>query len=293
MTIETATLQNIITKEAFWVMGLAEYPRLSKLIEPLFRPLIGRFARLATDFENDVAANGLTQAVDRLLESFVDVVDIKYEAPLPAEGPLLITANHPGAYDFLLLAAATRRDDLKIMASNVNIVRHLPALSEHFIFISQGTVLGDAHSRMASVREALRHLKVGGALLVFPSGRVDPDPALAPEAAIDELSLWSPSTALFLRRAPQTLTTIGLVSGVLSPAWYHSPVTWFRRQRHYKQKMAQVFQVMQQLIFPRSLKVSPVLHFSRSMSVDNLRSLNEEGALLPALIGEAERLLSD
>ncbi len=293
MTVEPAALQSIITKEAFWVMGLGNHPRLSRLIEPLFRPLIGRFARLAASFENDVADQGLSPASATLLEPFVKEVDITYDAILPVEGPLLITANHPGAYDFLLLAAAAGRDDLKIMASNVNIVRHLPAFSEYFIFISQGTVTGDAYSRMTAVRSALRHLQGGGALLVFPSGRVDPDPALALQAAKDEFSLWSSSTELFLRRVPQTLTTVGLVSGVLSSGWYHSPVTWFRRERHYKQKTAEIFQVMQQLIFPLSLKISPSVHFSAPLSVETLRAKGENGTIMSGLIGEAERLLSD
>jgi hypothetical protein len=293
VTIQAATLQRIITQEAFWVLGLADHPLLARGIEPLFRPLIGRFARLAANFENDVADKGLPQAIDTLLESFVEEIDIKYDAPLPDEGPLLFTSNHPGAYDFLLLAAASNRDDLKIMASNVNIVRQLPALSEHFIFISDGSVTGDAHSRMTAVRAALRHLQGGGSLLVFPSGRVDPDPALAPGVALEELSLWSPSTELFLRRVPQTLTVIGIVKGVLSSGWYHSPVTWFRRQRHYKQKMAQVFQVMQQLLFPHSLSITPRLHFSQPLSVEMLIAAAEDGAMMTGLIAEAESIMGE
>lgn len=273
-------------------MGLADHPHLASLIKPIFRPLIRRFAVLAANFENDVSTQGLTPAIDELMDRFVEEVDIKYEVPLPIDGPLLITANHPGAYDFLLIAAAVNREDLKIMASNVNIVRYLPAFSEYFIFISQESVTGDAHSRMFAVRTALRHLKGGGALLVFPSGRVDPDPALAPEAARNELTFWSPSTELFLRRVPQTLTTVCIVSHVLSSGWYRSPVTWFRQERHYKQKMAEIFQVMQQIILPHSMKISVTLHFSAPLSLDGLKARDLDGSVLPALINEANRLIS-
>lgn len=272
-------------------MGLADHPHLTSLIEPILRPLIRRFTILAVNFENDVSAQGLTPAIDELMDQFLGEVDIKYETPLPADGPLLITANHPGAYDFFLIAAAISREDLKIMASNVNIVRYLPAFSEYFIFISQDSVTGDAYSRMSAVRAALRHLKDGGALLVFPSGRVDPDPALASGEARNELTLWSPSTELFLRRVPQTLTTVCIVSRILSSGWYRSPVTWFRRERHYKQKLAEIFQVMQQIILPHSLKISPTIHFSAPLSLDVLNAGDPKALVLPALIREANRLI--
>ncbi len=41
------------------------------------------------------------------------------------------------------------------------------------------------------------------AVLIFPTGRIDPDPALSPEA-VHDLGKWSPSIEIILRHVPQT-----------------------------------------------------------------------------------------
>jgi len=293
--VDAAFLQQTIIQEAFWVMGISDRKWLRRLLEPLFRPIVGRFARLAAGFENDVAQIGMRQAIRARMDQFVEEVDITGEGSLPAAGPLLIVANHPAAYDFFLIAATLPRDDLKLIASNINILRRLPATSEHFIFTATNqneSVTGDTHSRMSAVRASVRQLKGGGALMVFPSGRVDPDPAVSPEGALEALSLWSPSIELFLRKAPETKVVVSIVSGVLSPGWYHSPVTWLRKEPHNKQKVAEIFQVMQQLLFPNSLKLRPTISFSRPLTVDELKARDPDG-ILPALTTEARSLTNE
>ena len=286
-------LQRTIIDEAFWVMGLADRKWARRLVEPLFRPIVGRFARLAAGFENDVAQIGLREAIRARMDQFVKGVDISGDERLPAISPLLVVANHPAAYDFFLVAATLPRDDSRLIVSNINILRRLPATSEHFIFIASSqdeSVMGDVHSRMSAVRASVRHLKAGGALMVFPSGRVDPDPGVSPEGAREALSLWSPSIELFLRKAPETQVVVAMVSGVLSPGWYHSPVTWLRREPHNKQKVAEIFQVMQQLLFPNSLKLKPKIAFSRPVTVEELKASDSNG-ILPALTAEASSLI--
>ncbi len=88
-----------------------------------------------------------------------------------------MVSNHPAAYDVIILAASLPRDDLKIISSPVSVANYLPAVRPHFIFISE-----DAHKRMGTVRAALRHLREGGALLIFPRGDAEPDPAVTPGA---------------------------------------------------------------------------------------------------------------
>ena len=50
----------------------------------------------------------------------------------------------------------------------------------------------DIRQRAAVVREAIRHLQGGGLLIIFPTGKIDPDPAFLPGAS-GSLEGWSKS----------------------------------------------------------------------------------------------------
>ena len=286
------TLQRAIIKEALWVLGLGAHPGLSRLVTPLIRPPVSRFANFAEDFESDTDRLGFRDASRKHIVNYVQDIDTSSLSELPEEGPLLLASNHPGTYDFLMLASLLPRDDLKIVASNVSLVRQLPATVDHFIFIASESVVGDSYSRMSALRESLRHLKQGGALLTFPSGRLDPDPALRPLAAKEELQLWSPSIALMLRKVPQTQLVTTMVSGVLSERWFNSPVTWIRKEAHYKQKVAEVFQIGQQLLFPNGGRLTPRVASSPPRHFADLASNDDPLEVTEAIISQAEMLLT-
>lgn len=290
-SFDRQSLQQAILDEAFWVFGFDRRPWLRRLIEPLFRWPVGRFAQLTAGYENQVAQTGLREATQALMPHFIEKVDIIGDNHLPSGGPLLVVSNHPAAYDFFLIAATLPRDDLKLLASNINIVRKLPATADHFIFMASNGVLGDSYSRMAAVRASIRHLRSGGALLIFPTGTVDPDPAVSAEGARQALSRWSPSLELLLRKVPEIQVVVSIVSGVLSPGWYKSPITRLRKEPHNKQKVAEIFQVVQQLFLPGSLKLYPRLAFSLPFQTGQLRESTANGGVLPVIKAEAYRLL--
>ncbi len=68
--------------------------------------------------------------------------------------------------------------------------------------------------RANAVRRSIQHLKDGGAVLIFPSGQIDPDPAVLPGAR-EALEKWSKSIAIMLRRVPETRLVSAITSGVL------------------------------------------------------------------------------
>jgi len=76
---------------------------------------------------------------------------------------------------------------------------------------------------MVAIRAGIRHLRDGGALLIYPSGIVDPDPDLAPGLA-ESIDTWSGSLDVFLRRAPQTCVVPTIVSNVLSRRYFDNPL---------------------------------------------------------------------
>lgn len=138
--------------------------------------------------------------------------------PPPSRGPLLAVSNHPGAYDALALMAAIGRRDLLIVAADRRFLRALPHVSGQLLFVPlDSDQTPEVTARTASVRRALRHLRGGGALLHFPAGRIEPDPAFL-GAAEEPLAPWHPSTGALVRvtaAAGGHVVTI-VVSGVHS-----------------------------------------------------------------------------
>jgi hypothetical protein len=223
-----------------------------------------RFSELATKFDYRIVNEGFQRASAWFISHFVNQVKTMGTENLPSEGPLVIASNHPGAYDSLVIAANLPRDDLKIISSNIPFLKKLPVTRNHIIFSAP-----DVHIRMGVVRQGIRHLKDGGALLVFARGSIDPDPAFMPGSE-EELSHWTSSLGLFLRKVPQAKLAITLVSGVLAHEYINHPATIFRKGRVNKQRLSEFFQVMNQLLVPGKLMVSPNLSFAPTLTLDDL-----------------------
>ncbi|MBB5144436.1 lysophospholipid acyltransferase family protein [Desulfovibrio intestinalis] len=116
-----------------------------------------------------------TWAAASLTQLGVDVHCSREElARIPAEGPVIFYANHPtGALDGLVMAAlcGRARPDLKILASSK--LLRLPQLAPLASMLLPLDLSGeDRAANGASLRLAVKHLRKGGALGIFPAGRV-------------------------------------------------------------------------------------------------------------------------
>ena len=233
-------------------------------LKPLVWKPMFRFSEMATIFDYRVVQEGWQKASAWFITHFVDQVKSLGAETLPNEGPLVVASNHPGAYDSLVISSLVPRDDLKIISSDIPFVKQLPDTSKHMIFTA-----ADPHTRMQAARKALRHLKDGGALLVFARATMDPDPAFMPGSE-EEISRWTSSLGLFLRSVPQTQVAISLISGVLVPRYIKHPATLFRKGRVNKQRLSEFFQVMHQILAPGKLLVSPNLSFTPPFTLDDI-----------------------
>ncbi len=113
------------------------------------------------------------------LRTVLDLFNINYHvadqglARIPREGGLIIVANHPfGAIEGVIMAAMLRglRDDIKILANGL--LQRVPEISDLFIGVD---VFGSNEARqrnMSPMKDAMRWLKQGGVLVVFPAGEV-------------------------------------------------------------------------------------------------------------------------
>lgn len=120
-------------------------------------------------------------------------------ANIPEEGPLVITANHPhGLVDGMVLAETIGRvrSDYKILTRSL-----LTGVGEidHFMVPVPFDHDPDALEKNLEMRrEAMLHLKNGGAIALFPSGVVaSADRMLGPAVERD----WNPFTAKLIQRS--------------------------------------------------------------------------------------------
>lgn len=181
-------------------------------------PFARRFAREVEEADAVASRRGLAAAGRLLLDAYAGPLAIDGDAAVPSRGPLLIVSNHPGTVDApALMAALARRPDLRIIALDRPFLRAIPGLARHLLYV------GDA-DRQGLLRRGADHLRAGGAILTFPAGTIEPDPALRPEAALASLASWSRSPAVLTRLVPATVIVPVAVSGVLSTRALRSPV---------------------------------------------------------------------
>ena len=282
---QLAALRSSILDDIFKDFNQARKRWIRKLLEPLAFFSIHRFAKLMLSLDNTISQDGFRQALHDLAAYFVNDIGVLGYEHIPKDGPLLIISNHPGTVDSAAIGAKLPRDDLNIIASDFPLLQRLPYASRHLIFI-------DPHARMnlSGVRSTINHLKAGGSVLIFPSGRVEPDPAIMPDA-IDKILNWSPSIEFFLNKVPQTQVVVTIVSGVLSPLFLNNPLNHLLRGIRDPLMIAEVSQVITQMMLKKRFRMNPHISFDLPQSVDDMRRDYE--SIYQAVIEKANQLMSD
>jgi hypothetical protein len=212
------TLARLSAEEMVAALGLAAAPTAVRV--PL-RAALSVFSlplgRILARFDARIDRLGLAHAAAATLLDLGATWTRAGHAP-PHHGPLLVVANHPGAYDALVLLAALGRDDAAIVAADRPFLRSLPSFARHLIFVPDGSS-SDTLKRTHGVRHALRHLAAGKALVQFGGGRIEPDPAFPVDRGVDLLGQWAPGTGTLVRGAVRARGAVvaAIVEGVHSP----------------------------------------------------------------------------
>jgi hypothetical protein len=261
----------------------------SKGVERMARLFFGRAARkvaeLGLEIDRVVAEGGLAAGARWLLPRFVRSHEARGVENIPPTGPLVIAANHPAAYDSLVISAYVNRPDYKVIIGDIPFFERLPAISERAIYAPPPN---DVQGRMQVIRKSIRHLKDGGALLIFARGGIEPDPAFMPNADA-EFDHWSRSLEIFLDRVPGTRALVTIVSGVISKAAMSHPITRFRRLRPDRQRLAFMYQIVRQMLSGKELfGLTPRVTFGDLISEE---SAGGRERMLPEIIQSAQRVL--
>jgi hypothetical protein len=284
---EIDALSKSLVVELAGSIGFRDSRLVQKIIGPIFRPVTDRLARVGATFSRNMAEYGFSRAMGMALNGFVRKVTARGGDSFPSAGPLLVVSNHPGTYDSLVIASQLRRDDLRIISSDIPFVMRLQHAKDNFIFISR-----NEFNRMAAARQAIRHLKRNGAVMLYGFGQLDSDPAVYDDAPT-QIEQWMASINLFLKTVPETRLVLSIVSHVVSPKWRHSLLYWLRQKPLDRRRLVEFGQVIYQLLFPGRLLLSPFISFSTPITVPELHRASGSGDIRAAIISRAKALLAD
>ncbi|MGH1372676.1 MAG: lysophospholipid acyltransferase family protein [Cellvibrionaceae bacterium] len=147
--------------------------------------------------QNETVASRFLNHTLTSLDASIEVVNPQALEKIPAQGPTVFVANHP--FGGLEGVAMTRellavRPDLKVLTNEL--LSLIPEFKDIFIGVD---VLSDnaASKNLHGMRRVLKHLRSGGAILIFPAGMV---------SAIDTSDFrvrdrqWNPVVAKLMRQ---------------------------------------------------------------------------------------------
>ena len=173
-------------------------------------------ADLLSRWDRQVERSSFIETARDALNLFTSGFELSSAEAIPKTGPLLAVANHPGMYDSIGAIVTVGREDVRVVAARREFFRVLPNINRHLLIIET-----DASLRLEAVRHIIQALKEGQAVIIFPSGKLGPEPSLMPGAAAS-LEQWSASVGIFLSKVPETCLLPILISQTLSPKAWHS-----------------------------------------------------------------------
>ncbi|MDK2981406.1 MAG: hypothetical protein PWQ55_1753 [Chloroflexota bacterium] len=252
--------------EVYRAAKIPDWQTLRRMVAYILRKPIRHFSSLIANLDTIIGSDGIVAAAQYGLPELCRPADAQGQLHIPSSGPLVIASNHPGTYDAFSILSSMPRNDVKLIVSGVPFFRNLPHASQHFIFATH-----DVQQRSDVIRQSVRHLQAGGALLIFPSGRIDPDPSVLP-GAVDGLQRWSRSIEVFLRKVPQANLVLTIASGVLSGKYIDHLIPRMFKNDHERRRITEFIQVISQMVKREPLDLYPKVSFAEPLSAGIFQS---------------------
>lgn len=275
-------LTKINTSDFLDALGLEQVRIGRGVLEMLCKPAARRFAEEVFAYDEAVGRTCLCEGAATILRQNVASLHASGIARVPSGGPLLVVSNHPGLTDTVALFASLPREDLCIVAADRPFLRAITETSKRIIYLKHGSDF-----QIAALREIVRRLNEGKAVLIFPGGQIEPDPSISNDAA-KALEGWSRSLGLIVRLAKEIRVVTAIVSGVSSPSARRHPLTRIRRAKKDRERVGAVLQLMMERYRSVEVKVS----FSEPLTRAALLEKGEDAeAITQIIIDSARRLI--
>lgn len=284
---DVATVQSAITDEIFFAFGLKHRGVLRRTLGWVFALPTRRFARRMVAVDDAVAVGGAPAGCRVMMEALNVQITAQGIENIPTSGPVLILSNHPGAYDSMAIGSLLPRKDLNAVVSATRLYGTLPHIRPRLLFVSR-----EPGENMASLRGAIERLSRGESLLQFGSGRIEPDPATDP-VGDDVFARWSPSLEVLLRKVPGLAVVPTIASGVLLRRFRNSLIARLRKEDKDRRRLAEFIQVIQQLVFPKSVDAQASISFGPPFTLEDLLAESDGRRLMPAAINRVKRTLAE
>ncbi len=281
--IDRKLIRDEIFFETLRSRGIAENGAARRILEPLVTPLLDIFVDLIANADRETAQVSFQAAAQTLFRRLARGVEVLGLDQVPLEGPLLMLSNHPGAFDEIVISSLLNRRDLRIFANDHPILTSFPSISEHAVYSGNSDT-----QKMAGLRHAIRHLRDGGALLLYPAGKTEPDPRHT-QGAYAAFDHWSPSVEVLARKNEALRIVVVQISDVVSGGFMHSPFFAFKNEELEKQKLATSFQMGLQFGFPWLFNLTPRVTFAAPATVAELTAGGV--SLHEAVVARARQML--
>ena len=250
----------------------------SRALQLLLGSRVRRFARAMATFNSDIAQQGVKVASRRLCARYGGRIVADGAETVPTSGPVLFAANHPGLMDTVAVYGSVPRPDIRALARPQPLLTLLSELAPNLLMLPD-----DGPNRASGLREVLRTLRAGGALLIFPAGTLEPEPTLLPSSASlasarrngstrhaslphallppSPLGEWSSGVGTLVRLAVRQDIELQVVptaiSGVLSTATWRrfAPLVRLRRAHRGREDLTAVLQLAFPTLGPTTVRV--------------------------------------
>lgn len=280
-------LRGILVDEITRTLGFKGGGIAERLVRLISRRPVNRLTDLAIEIDREIVEGSFNSAFGKLLALFSDPPLVTGAERVPAEGPLLLVANHPGTVDTPALLSTVPRPDTKIISGYTPFTDNLDNLPKHLIYSTR-----DDFQRMSVVRESIRHMKEGGCLLLYPAGAIEPDPSITP-GAIDYLQFWHRSVEIFIKRVPGVVVSPIVVSHVLLERFYNHFVARIRENPRDRQRAAEMVQIVAQIINRDKHALTPRITFGEAFTLDDLEKRVEGDSLFESIKQIASDLMHE